>query len=177
MGVSIGDIVQIHSYKHDKSIHRIWQKTKILQQTTTMLVAGNNHTKVVEVTGRKWVTREPAICFFFKDFWFNVIAMIKKNGIYYYCNLSSPYVFDGEAIKYIDYDLDIRVNPDMSYALLDENEFQAHCKKMNYDEKIIFIIRESQKELIKKIENQEFPFKKEDVSHYYKNFRDMQKWK
>ena len=35
--------------------------------------------------------------------------MIRDNGISYYCNLASPFVLDKEALKYIDYDLDVKV--------------------------------------------------------------------
>jgi Uncharacterized domain/protein associated with RNAses G and E len=38
--------------------------------------------------------------------------MIRDNGVSYYCNLATPYVLDKEALKYIDYDLDVKVFPD-----------------------------------------------------------------
>lgn len=38
--------------------------------------------------------------------------MIRDNGVSYYCNLASPYVMDEEALKYIDYDLDVKVFAD-----------------------------------------------------------------
>ena len=50
--------------------------------------------------------------------------MFREDGIYYYCNLSSPFVCDEEALKYIDYDLDIKVYPNGKYHLLDEDEYE-----------------------------------------------------
>lgn len=38
--------------------------------------------------------------------------MIRENGVSYYCNLASPFVLDNEALKYIDYDLDVKVFAD-----------------------------------------------------------------
>jgi protein associated with RNAse G/E len=38
--------------------------------------------------------------------------MIRKKGIYYYCNLASPAIMDNGAVKYIDYELDVKVFPD-----------------------------------------------------------------
>ena len=35
--------------------------------------------------------------------------MIRDNGVSYYCNLASPFHIDQEALKYIDYDLDVKV--------------------------------------------------------------------
>lgn len=171
MGLKLGDIIQIHSYKHDKTVHRIWNKVKVLYSDNKMLIAGNNRTKVIENNGRIWYTREPAICFFFKDYWFNVIAMLKKNGVYFYCNLSSPYIFDGEAIKYIDYDLDVKVYPNGTVQTLDEMEYEYHKKIMQYDDNIDFIIKESMRELKGFIEKQEKPFNVNYVLGFYELFK------
>ena len=39
-------------------------------------------------------------------------------------------------LKYIDYDLDVKVFPDMTYTILDEDEFEEHKKEMDYPEVI-----------------------------------------
>ena len=57
--------------------------------------------------------------------------MLREEGVYYYCNLSSPFAYDSEALKYIDYDLDIKVYPDMTYTLLDEDEYENIVKLCN----------------------------------------------
>lgn len=107
-----GDFITIQSYKHDKSLHRTWRDTMVLKTTDTALIGVNDHTLVTESDGRRWVTREPAIVYFHKKYWFNIIAMIRDNGVSYYCNLASPYVLDEEALKYIDYDLDVKIFAD-----------------------------------------------------------------
>ena len=79
--------------------------------------------------GRRWVTREPAIVYFHKKYWFNIIAMIRDNGISYYCNMASPYYLDEEALKYIDYDLDVKIFTDGEKRLLDVEEYERHKRK------------------------------------------------
>ena len=101
-----GDFITIQSYKHNGSLHRTWRDTMVLKTTENAIIGVNDHTLVTESDGRRWVTREPAIVYFHKKYWFNIIAMIRENGISYYCNLASPYYLDAEALKYIDYDLD-----------------------------------------------------------------------
>ena len=54
--------------------------------------------------------------------------MLKEDGIHYYCNISSPYVYDDEAIKYIDYDLDLRVDSKFNYRILDKDEYKYYAK-------------------------------------------------
>ncbi|MEJ9314824.1 DUF402 domain-containing protein, partial [Priestia megaterium] len=108
MGIPVeGETIQIHSYKHNGHIHRVWDRTTVLKATNNLVIGGNDRTVVTESDGRTWVTREPAICYFHAQQWFNVIGMIREDGIYYYCNISSPFIYDdNEALKYIDYDLD-----------------------------------------------------------------------
>lgn len=90
----------------------------------------------MEADGRKWVTREPSICYFHSDYWFNVISMIREDGIYHYCNLGTPFAVDEQALKYIDYDLDIKVFPDGRFHLLDEGEYEQHRRQMKYPDSI-----------------------------------------
>ncbi len=175
MKLSTGMNVPIHSYKHNKKIHRIWKKAVVLHHDQHLLVTANQRTKVIENDGRSWHTKEPAICYFYNDLWFNVIGMLKKDGIYFYCNLSSPYLYDGEAVKYIDYDLDVKVFPDGRYILLDEKEYQAHLDLMCYSEDIQEIIRDQMKILISRIENKEAPFDLSDIKLYYDTFKSLTK--
>ncbi len=153
-----GTKVKVQSYKHDGSMHRVWSETTILKGTDHVIIGGNNRTLVTESDGRTWVTREPAIVYFHTDYWFNVICMFREDGVYYYCNLSSPYAYDGEAIKYIDYDLDIKVYPDGKYHLLDEDEYQLHKNRMNYSEDIDAILRRNVDILQQWIEHKKGPF-------------------
>lgn len=170
MKISKGMSVSIQSYKHNQKVHRVWKNTEILEINDNLLVTAHKRAKVIEDNGRTWYTKEPAICYFYEDKWFNVIVMFKKDGIYYYCNLSSPYLFDGEGVKYIDYDLDVKVFPDGTYRILDENEYNYHLKKMKYPEDVIKIIENELKVLIETIKRKEAPFNSEYVQRHYNVF-------
>lgn len=127
-----GDSVAIQSYKHDGSLHRTWRDTMVLKTSEDALIGCNDHTLVTESDGRRWLTREPAIIYFHQHYWFNIIAMIREGGVSYYCNLATPYVLDHEAVKYIDYDLDVKVFPDGEKRLLDVDEYEAHRRLWQY---------------------------------------------
>lgn len=166
MKLSKGLQTSIQSYKHNEMVHRVWKNTTIIECFDNMIVTAHTKTRVIEDTGRTWFTREPALCYFYDDLWFNVIVMLKKDGIYYYCNMASPYLYDGEAIKYIDYDLDVKVFPDGTYKILDQNEFEYHKKLMNYPSEIQTIIEDELEKLIKRIESKEAPFNEEYINRY-----------
>ena len=148
-----GDFITIQSYKHDGSLHRTWRDTMVLKTTENAIIGVNDHTLVTESDGRRWVTREPAIVYFHKKYWFNIIAMIRDNGISYYCNMASPYYLDEEALKYIDYDLDIKKYPDGKYFLLDEDEYNQNKVRYKYGEKIDKILKYNVNKLQEWIDN------------------------
>ena len=174
--INVLDNVKIHSYKHNKKIHRVWNNITVLDNNPHELVVANFKTKVVESNGRYWNTKEPAICFFYDDKWYNVIAMLKEDGIYYYCNVSSPYIFDGEAIKYIDYDLDLRVDANYQYKILDREEYKYHAKIMNYDEKLKVVIEHSLEDIIKLATNKEGAFNHDVVMKYFDMYKKYNKF-
>ncbi len=167
MSLKTGDITQIHSYKHSGSIHRIWDKTKIIHSDEEVIICLNENTKVIESNGYYWNTKEPAICFFFKKKWYNIIGMLKKEGVSYYCNIASPFVQDNEAIKYIDYDLDIRVQSDFSFEILDRDEYNRHSQRMNYSDDLKKIVEVELEKLISHIESREEPFNHDLVKKLY----------
>lgn len=169
----IGKRYEIHSYKHDGSIHRAWDEAILLEINDEYLIFGNERTKVIESDGRTWRTKEPAILYFFKDRWFNIIVQYKKNGIYYYCNMASPYIIEDDTIKYIDYDLDLRVFPDGSFKVLDRGEYKYHKQLMNYSEDIDFILKQELTELINMVRNKEMAFKQNAVDKYYKEYMNI----
>lgn len=173
MKPKIGDVTYVDTFKHDGSTHRTWSSATVLDDTEDMIVAITYKTWVVESDGRRWFTKEPAICFYYKDRWFNVMAMIRKRGIYYYCNLASPSIYDGEAIKNVDYDLDVKVFPSGHYILLDEDEFLDHQVMMGYDERIIRIIRDEQRRLVNLVRDKSFPFQDDVVNDYFEKYLSL----
>ena len=170
---NIGEKLIIHSYKHDGKIHRSWDEAVMLDDCDEYMVFGNNKTKVTESDGRTWHTKEPAILFFFKNKWYNIIGQYKKNGIYYYCNIASPFVIEEKTIKYIDYDLDLRVFPDGSFKVLDRGEYKYHKKKMNYSDEIDMVLKSELTKLIELARSKTGPFDRVLIEDYYRKYTNQ----
>lgn len=164
---SLYESIYIQSFKHDGSLHRTWAKGFVIESNKKRIVAVTNKTWVSEADGRRWVTREPAICFFYPDKWYNVICMIRKTGIFYYCNLASPSIYDGEALKNIDYDLDVKVNPLGKTMLLDEDEYEEHGNEMGYSPKLKRAIESGLEELMADIDAKRSPFDHKEIMKLY----------
>ncbi len=165
-----GQRLQIQCYKHNGKIHRAWDEAIVLDIKDNYIVCGNNKTKVTESEGTTWRTKEPAIMYFFKDKWYNVISQMKKDGIYYYCNIATPYIIEEGTIKYIDYDLDLRIFPKGEYKILDKLEYQYHKKKMGYSNELDIVINSAMDELIKDYMNNSIVFNQENNQQYLEEY-------
>ena len=165
-----GSKIQIQSYKHNGNIHRVWESNFVLQGTEKVVIGANDKASVIESDGRVWTTREPAISYFHSEYWFNIIGMLRSDGIHYYCNLSSPFIFDNEALKYIDYDLDIRVYPDMTYELLDEDEYEENKTNMQYPKELNDILYNHIEYLLRWVRQGKGPFAPGFVDQWYERY-------
>lgn len=166
--------IEIISYKHNGDLHRVWQYAHIVRQTNDMIVVVNDRANVIDGDGRRWRTKEPAVCYFYKNFWFNIICMLRNDSIYYYCNLSSPYVLDTEGLKYIDYELDVKLFPSGDRLILDRDEFEFNQVDYHYSKDLINIVERQLQVLLNHIDEGIDPFNYESVMRDYKIYTSNQ---
>lgn len=171
--IKVGDKLQIHCYKHNGKLHQLCDEAVVLDVDEDRIVVANNKAKLTESDGRSYRAKEPAILFFYKKHWFNIIGQLKKYGIFYYCNIATPFVLDGNIIKYIDYDLDLRVFPDGGFKVLDYNEYNYHKRIMNYSKEIQMIVKNELSNLIDMKKRNEGPFEKGTISKYYDIYKKL----
>lgn len=171
--IKVGDKLEIHCYKHNGKLHRQWDEAVVLDIKDDYIVFGNKHTNVIDSDEKVWKTKEPAIMFFFKDRWFNIIGQLKEYGIYFYCNIATPFLIDEHVIKYIDYDLDLRVFPNGSFKILDRVEYKYHKKQMHYSSRLDFILKYELGNLIDMVRIKEMPFDRETIENYYKQYEKI----
>ncbi len=169
----VGKKYVIHGYKHDGKIHRTWDEAVLLEIHDDYLIFGNEKTKVTESDGRTWRTKEPAVLYFFYKSWYNIIGQYKKNGIYYYCNIASPFLIEENTIKYIDYDLDLRVFPDGSFKVLDRGEYRYHKTIMHYSDEIDNILKHELTSLINLVRNKKLSFETGTIESYYEKYKKL----
>ena len=175
--IKVGDKLAIHCYKHDGRLHQLCDEAIVLAVDEEKIVVANNKAKLTEADGRSYHAKEPAILFFYKKHWFNIIGQLKKFGLFYYCNIATPYIIDGKIIKYIDYDLDLRVFPDGGFKILDYNEYNYHKKIMHYSKEIQLIIKKELSNLIEMKKKKEGPFARDEIKNYYQIYRKIVKSK
>lgn len=169
----------IKSFKHDGSLHRVWQEnwevpSHLLHPAHadgSVWVYLNDRTTIIEHDGKTWISRTPAVTFFLPNEWFNVVALLENKGIRYYCNLASPPYRYGDVLTYIDYDLDIVLLPDGSMHELDWDEFLRHKAEYKYSQTVQTHIETGMRKLKLAMRSLSTPFGDESVYRYYDEWK------
>ena len=89
--------------------------------------------------------------------------------------LRLQFIIEDNTIKYIDYDLDLRVFPNGSYKILDRMEYKYHKKIMHYSKELDYIINEALDELIREYKNHFFAFSNVSNMKYYNIYKNQVK--
>lgn len=165
--------LQIQAYKHDGSFHRLWSHGLVVRDDEDYIVEVASRVRVIESNNHVWHTKELGVFILSKKEWFNTIATVLENGIRFYINIASPSIIDKGFIKFIDYDLDLKVFPDGFMKVLDKNEFKAHCEQYQYSEDLQKVLYGALDKTRAKVANKEDPFNEESVKKYIKDYEDF----
>lgn len=162
--------ITVQAYKHDGLLHRQWSPAYLTIENDDYWAICSRASLVTESDGRRWMTKEHAVFLLFKHKWMNVICMMKEKGLCYYVNIASPTIFEDGYLKYIDYDLDVKLFPDGLIKELDEQEFERHVLTYGYSPELTNAIRKSMSEVKEAMKKKEFPFVNEEMNKIYEQF-------
>lgn len=150
----------INSRKYDGSIHRTWNAELKSQKESLLIFEGVFEEEIkhsiLGVIRRGTISYE----YYWTDRWYNIFRFHEPNGDLrnFYCNVSQPPTMNGNILDYTDFDIDILVNADLSYQILDVDEFNENRRLLGYTSEIVKKVDKSVSELINLIENKDFPF-------------------
>lgn len=144
------DAVVVRVYKFDGREHRSW-RARIAEQTGPLIVLDAVFREEVEhdLLGKiasGTVSKE----YYWLDRWYNVFRF----GGRFYCNVTKPPSFDRSILTYVDLDVDVLVEPDFSYRILDLEDFEIYPYPAEVKQKA----RQALEELLSLIEARIFPF-------------------
>lgn len=165
--------ITVQAYKHDGLLHRQWSPAYLTIENDDYWALSSRASLVTESDGRRWMTKEHAVFILYKKEWMNIICMMKETGgICYYVNVASPTILDKGKLKYIDYDLDVKLFPDDTIKELDEQEFERHVLTYGYSEELTNAIKQSFSRIKALMSQGTFPFQEHDVKALYQKFLD-----
>ncbi|PYS32644.1 MAG: hypothetical protein DMF75_11455 [Acidobacteria bacterium] len=98
--------------------------------------------------------------YYWLDRWYNIFRFMNQNNAtrLYYCNVNMPPSLRDNMLTYIDLDIDVLVQPDFSYQVLDLDEFEENANRYGYSEEVKSKARAAVDELVSMIVAHQFPF-------------------
>jgi protein associated with RNAse G/E len=159
---STGDAfpVTVRACKFDGREHRRWEARVLRRADSLLVLDGRFETEVHHNLLGTIARGTMSIEYYWLDRWYNVFRFLEPDGELrnYYCNVNLPPTYDGRVLSFVDLDMDILVAPDLSYRVLDEDEFEANARDYGYPASIRARAHQALSELRFLIETRRFPF-------------------
>lgn len=178
----IGKKVMVHAYKFNGWLYRSWEYPMIVANEDEYLVLANFNTNILTSEYGSYrvfcsTTKHPSFWVFFKEHWFNLLITIVNDKVQFYINLSSKFIYEESAIKYIDFDLDFKVLPDGNYVELDKDEYEEAITLFKYPKPLTCKIKEVEEYLENLIKQGYFAktFNIEKLNNYIKIYNEYNK--
>lgn len=154
------DEIVVRSCKHDGRVHRSWP-ARVARREGSLIVLDAffaeevRHNLIGTIEAGTLSTE-----FFWTDRWYSVFRFQSPGGrlLKFYCNVNTPPTLESCALTFVDLDVDVLVQPDLSYEVLDEDEFERHAEVYLYPEAYRSNVQKALNELRHLIENGQFPF-------------------
>lgn len=173
----VGELIDIVSFKHGKNFHRKWQGSKVLSSDDVLIVS-NYQPKVTEADGRIHTYPGLSIALFYPEEWWNIVMIYRYNSrlVSYYCNIASPFQVDEDShsIAYIDYDIDLIVQPNRNFKVVDENEFVENRQKYYYPNSISERVELAVQQLSSRVKQGLEPFTQAFATHWYHHYLSLE---
>jgi len=153
-------MITVRAHKYDGSEHRSW-KAKLLRQEGSLLVLdGTFDAEIKHDLLGTIACGTKSIEYYWLDRWYNIFRFAEPTGELrsYYCNVNVPPAFDGEILSYVDLDIDILVEPDLSYRIVDLEDFTQNAERFRYSEDVRTQARQGLERLVELIQSRAFPF-------------------
>lgn len=150
----------VRACKYDGSEHRRWSAQLVKQEGPLIVLDARFPSEVIHDSLGTIAAGTHSLEYYWLDRWYNIFRFAEPNGDLrnYYCNINRPPTFDGETLSYVDLDLDILVAPDLSYRILDVEDFERNAEEYSYPAELQTKARDAVDELVTLIEMKQFPF-------------------
>jgi len=156
------NIVTVNSRKYDGSLHRTWNCELVKNNGEYIELIGRFEETIVHADlGTIGAGTSSHEIYWFNEY-YSIFIFTRPNGELrnYYCNINKPATFDNGIVEYIDLDIDVLVDPDLSYRVLDVHEFEENSARFGYEPEILSEVEKALKKIELMISRREFPFNK-----------------
>lgn len=157
---SLAQSVTVSARKYDGTEHRRWKALLVRRAGSLLVLDAKFEEEICHDLLGIIAPGTVSIEYYWLDRWYNIFRFLEPAGNLrnYYCNVNVPPEFESGVLRYIDLDIDVLVAPDLSYTVVDEDEFCANARRYNYPQALQQRARQALKEIVALIEAREFPF-------------------
>jgi len=154
------EAITVRTYKYDGTEHRHWRAQLTKRENSLLILNAKFEEEIQHPLLGVIAQGTSSVEFYWLDRWYNIFRFYQPSGVLrnFYCNINVPPVFHRNVLSYIDLDTDIVVAPDLSYSILDEDEFAANAVRFKYPLEVQHQSRQALRQLITLIESRYFPF-------------------
>ncbi len=157
--------ITVRALKYDGVEHRRWEARMSCEEGALIVLDAEFDSDLDHHLLGQIRRGTRTVEFYWLERWYNVFRFLNDAGqtLLYYCNVNMPPTLAHRTLSYIDLDIDILVHPDLSYEVLDLDEFERNAELFGYDDETQRQARAAVDDLISMIETRQFPFVESSV--------------
>ncbi len=157
---NVGAEITVNSRKYDGRVRRSWTGG-IVSRSDELIVLVGRFDQAVQHSDLGFISRG-TVSFehFWLDRWYNIFRFHEPDGTLkaWYCNVAMPATFEGAVLDFVDLDIDVVVWPDLSYQVLDRDDFEENLVKYSYPADVIQDANAAVEDIVDLIGHRSFPF-------------------
>ena len=154
------DQLTVRVLKYDGTEYRRWTARRSCRQGSLLVLDAEFEYDVHHDLLGAIQSGTRTIEYYWLNRWYNIFRFMKDDDAtrLYYCNINMPPSLRDNVLTYIDLDIDILVQPDFSYQVLDLDEFEENARRYSYSEEVKSKAQAAVDELVSMIARHQFPF-------------------
>ena len=152
--------ITVRTFKYDGQEHRSWRAQLIERVGSLLILKARFEDEIRHPLLGTIAAGTLSLEYYWLDRWYNVFRFMNPEGTLqnFYCNVNVEPVLHQGVLSYIDLDMDILVAPDLSFTILDVDEFTANIERYRYSPRVQAQAHMALDELVTLIESRQFPF-------------------
>jgi len=158
--INAGDQITVRVLKYDGAEYRRWNARRARQEGSLLVLDAEFEFDVQHESLGAISKGTQTAEYYWLDRWYNVFRFLNPEGdtTLYYCNINMPPQLEGDVLSYVDLDIDVLIQPDFSFQVLDLEEFELNAARYGYSDELKSNALAAVDELVATIESRQFPF-------------------
>jgi len=152
--------IVVRTFKYDGVEHRRWPARILSFEFPLLVLEGAFEEDIEHDLLGTIASGTLSTEYYWLDRWYNVFRFCDPDNSLksFYCNINVPPRFNGEVLSYVDLDIDVLVQPDFSYRVLDLEDFDRNSQLYSYPDHVRENAQRALVEITQLIEARAFPF-------------------